>query len=355
MHLLRDKPAGRFSPGCLFRPNSVAVIGAESQVGRQVLANLRAGGFKGALPRPMALTDIAALPAAPDLAVFATPPTPELLAALAAKGTFAAVVVCGADGLADPARRGRVRVLGPESFGIAVPSIGLNASRAHLPVPAGRLGLVSQSASLCRTVLDWAQPNGVGFSHIVGIGGRADIGFGLVLDWMSRDPGTGAILLDIRQLREPPRLPVRRTRRLPAAAGGGDPPRHPAGGPQRRGGTRLRGGAAARRRAVRHQPRGPADRRRDPGPRAPGAQRDAGIVTNAIGRRPDGRRCGAARRAAAGVAKSCTWSRTKSARLAELATSASAAPGVGGVLVVHAPTGDAGQTAIASLAACRDR
>ena len=31
---------------------------------------------------------------------------------------------------------------------------------------------------------------------------RADIGFGLVLDWLSRDPGTGAILLDIRQLRD---------------------------------------------------------------------------------------------------------------------------------------------------------
>ena len=60
---------------------------------------------------------------------------------------------------------------------------------------------MSQSAALCRAVLDWAQPNGVGFSHIVGIGGNADIGFGLVLDWMSRDPGTGAILLDIRQIK----------------------------------------------------------------------------------------------------------------------------------------------------------
>ena len=92
-------------------------------------------------------------------------------------------------------------MLGPGSFGIAVPGIGLNASRAHLPPPVGRVGLVSQSAALCRMVLDWAQPNGVGFSHIVGIGGRADIGFGVVLDWLSRDPGTGAILLEIKELR----------------------------------------------------------------------------------------------------------------------------------------------------------
>ena len=48
------------------------------------------------------------------------------------------------------------------------------------------------------SVLDWAEPNGVGFSYVVGTGGNADIGFGLVLDWLSRDADTGAILLDIR-------------------------------------------------------------------------------------------------------------------------------------------------------------
>ena len=178
------------------------MLGATSAVGGQVMANLQVGGFKGAVFAADAPEAIVALPSAPDLAIIATPPAPDLLPALAAKGTFAAVVVCGADGLSDPARRAGVRVLGPELFGIAVPGIGLNASRAHLPPPAGRIGLVSQSASLCRTVLDWAQPNGVGFSHIVGIGERADIGFGLVLDWLSRDPGTGAILLDIRRLRD---------------------------------------------------------------------------------------------------------------------------------------------------------
>ena len=94
-----------------------------------------------------------------------------------------------------------MRVLGPGSFGLAVPGIGLNASRAHLPPPAGRLGLVSQSAALCRAVLDWASPNGVGFSHIVGVGNNHDIGYGMVLDWLSRDPGTGAILLDIRRIK----------------------------------------------------------------------------------------------------------------------------------------------------------
>ena len=205
MPLLPLRPAGRFSPARLFHPGSVAVIGGGSPEGRQVLANLQSGGFKGEILQLDADdgSDFAALAKAPDLAVLATPPgaVPMTLAALAAKGTFAAVVIGMAEGLADPVRRSGVRVLGPGSFGIVVPAIGLNASRAHLPPPAGRLGLVSQSAALCRAVLDWAQPNGVGFSHIVGIGGNADIGFGLVLDWLSRDAGTGAILLDIRHLK----------------------------------------------------------------------------------------------------------------------------------------------------------
>ena len=64
------------------------------------------------------------------------------------------------------------------------------------------MALVSQSAALCRAVIDWAGPNGVGFSHIIGIGGNHDLGFGPALDWLSRDPGTGAILLEIRQLKD---------------------------------------------------------------------------------------------------------------------------------------------------------
>jgi acetyltransferase len=214
MNLNRPKPFGRFSPDRLFAPDQIAVIGAGTGAGSQVMANLMAGGFKGAIMPVdpvlkavngvLAYPDIAALPVAPDLAVVASP-TPAIapaLADLAARNCFAAVVT----GVAPELRRDTLpygmRVLGPGSFGIAVPAIGLNASRAHLPVLPGRLALVSQSAALCRAVLDWAGPNGVGFSHVVGIGGNLNIGFGLVLDWLARDPGTGTILLDIRAIRD---------------------------------------------------------------------------------------------------------------------------------------------------------
>ncbi|HVC61975.1 MAG TPA: GNAT family N-acetyltransferase [Acetobacteraceae bacterium] len=201
MTVPRLNPAGRFNPDALFRPRSVAVIGAGTEAGAQIAVNLRLGAFRGQI---QAVETMAALSGAPDLAILAGPPATIVpaLEALAAAGCFAALVPDAADGLGAAAQRTGVRVLGPNSFGVAVPGIGLNATRAHIPPPPGRLALVSQSAALCRAVIDWAGPNGVGFSHIVGIGDNADIGFGRVLDWLSRDPGTGAILLDIRRLKD---------------------------------------------------------------------------------------------------------------------------------------------------------
>ncbi len=201
MTVPRLSPAGRFNPDSLFRPRSVAVIGASTQAGTQISANLGLGAFRGTV---QSVENAADLSGAPDLAVLAGPPDSVVPAieALAAAGCYAAIVPGPADGLHDAIQRTGVHLLGPQSFGIAVPAIGLNATRSHILPPAGRLGLVSQSAALCRTVIDWAGPNGVGFSHVVGIGGNADIGFGRVLDWLCRDPNTGAILLDIRRLKD---------------------------------------------------------------------------------------------------------------------------------------------------------
>ena len=214
MPMLTRALPGRFHPEALFRPKSVAVLGAQTPAGAQVMRNMLAAGFKGAvLPVGTGLASvsgvlaypaIADLPLAPDLAVICTPDAEvhQAIRDLAARGTRAGIVMGMQGGLRAVAGETGLRVLGPGSFGLAVPGIGLDATRGHLPLLAGRIALVSQSAALCRAVLDWAEPNGVGFSHIVGVGGNDDIGFGLVMDWLSRDGGTGAILLDIRRLKD---------------------------------------------------------------------------------------------------------------------------------------------------------
>ncbi len=201
MTVPRPAPAGRFSPENLFRPRSIAVVGAGSEIGAQIMANLAVGGFTGDV---QAVQHVAELDVATDLAVLALPAEAiaSAVAALPARGCFTAIIPGPASDLAALAERTGVRLLGPHSFGLAVPALGLNASRSHIAPPTGRIALVSQSASLSRAVIDWAGPNGVGFSHVVGLGGNADLGFSLVLDWLSRDPGTGSILLDIRRLKD---------------------------------------------------------------------------------------------------------------------------------------------------------
>jgi acetyltransferase len=186
----------------IFRPRTIAIAGADTQDGRCLMANLAAGGFGGEVQimAPGGPT----LRGPPDLAVVASPPARigEDLAALAAAGCGAAIVTGHLADPGGPAGRSGLRVLGPSSFGLAVPSIGLNATLSHIPPPQGHIALVTQSASLARAVVDWAGPNGVGFSHVVGLGGNTDIGFGLTLDWLSRDPDTRLILLDIRRVRQ---------------------------------------------------------------------------------------------------------------------------------------------------------
>ena len=198
MTIPRLAPAGRFNPACLFHPRSVALIGQESP---DIRAHLALGGFKGGVE---AVERVADLTTVPDLAIIATKsehviPTME---ALAAKGCFAGIVPVAGPNLSDAARRTGVRVMGPNAFGLAVPGIGLNASLAHIAVPPGRLALVSQSVGLTRAIIDWAGPNGVGFSHVIGVGDNTDIGFGMALDWLASDSGTGAILMEIHHLKD---------------------------------------------------------------------------------------------------------------------------------------------------------
>ena len=214
----------------LFRPRSVAVVGATNRpqrVGNVIMRNLLAGGFDGPImpvnPRQqsvagvLAYPDVASLPRTPDLAILCTPPQtiPDIVDELGARGTPAALVVArGLGALRDDrnrtleertlaaARRHRVRLLGGATLGILVPGIGLNASFSRVRALPGDLGFVSQSDALGTLVLDWAHPRRIGFSHFISLGDSTDVGFGEVLDYLGSDPDTRAILLYIEALRE---------------------------------------------------------------------------------------------------------------------------------------------------------
>jgi len=100
------------------------------------------------------------------------------------------------------ARRHGTRILGPNCVGLLVPGIGLDASFAHVPAAPGRLAFVSQSGALCTAVLDWARSHGVGFSCFASLGNSIDVDVGDVLDYLSGDAGTAAVLLYVEGLVE---------------------------------------------------------------------------------------------------------------------------------------------------------
>jgi acetyltransferase len=207
----------------LYNPQSIAIIGASNTpgtVGYALVENLK-GRFKGRLDlvhpthRMIAGQAVTAriedLENTPDLALIATPPetVPDMVLLLGAKGCRVAVVVAAGMGRSDPTlpdalRRAAfahdVRIVGPSSVGIAVPAIGMNASFAvDMPKP-GKLALVSQSGALMGAVIDWALNENIGFSSLISLGEKSDVDFANVVDHLSSDVHTRAILLCIERI-----------------------------------------------------------------------------------------------------------------------------------------------------------
>ncbi|MBO1074502.1 bifunctional acetate--CoA ligase family protein/GNAT family N-acetyltransferase [Roseomonas marmotae] len=206
-----SQPQRRFRAASLFRPRSVVLLGDAALDETAILArNLAAGGFQGQLYSVgcqqhglVPASGIEELPEAPDLAVLCLPPAEQKAAmtALASKGCFAAIVPVASPDLAAVSAATGVHAFGAHSFGLCLPSIGLNASLSHLQPQPGRLALLCQSGAMARTIIDWAAGENLGFSHIVGIGTNQGAGFAMVLDWLARDALAGAVLLDIRRIK----------------------------------------------------------------------------------------------------------------------------------------------------------
>ncbi len=213
----------------LLAPRSVALVGAterEGALGRIVWRNLAAGGLRGGLyPVNLKYREVFGAKVARrladigepvDLAVVVTPAAtvPGIIEDAARAGIKAAVVLSSGFAEAGPsgrklqdemlaaARRGGVRVLGPNCLGLMRTDAGLNATFARTPARRGKLGLVSQSGAVCTAILDWAAHALVGFSSVVSLGGAADVDFGEILDFLVADPETDAILLYIEGIRD---------------------------------------------------------------------------------------------------------------------------------------------------------
>ncbi len=88
-----------------------------------------------------------------------------------------------------------INILGPNCLGFLTPDISLNASFAEgLPV-IGRIAVISQSGALAVAIMDKAREENIGFSSVVSIGNKMQIGAAELIEYFRKDKNTDVIAL----------------------------------------------------------------------------------------------------------------------------------------------------------------
>ena len=156
-----------------------------------------------------AYPNVKALPEQVDLAIVVTPAhtVPGVIQECVDVGIKGAIIISagfkerGPEGakleaeILEIARRGNMRIIGPNCLGVMRPLGGLNATFASAMARPGNVGFISQSGALCTAVLDWSFKENVGFSSFISIGSMLDGGWGDLIDYLGRDPNTHSIVI----------------------------------------------------------------------------------------------------------------------------------------------------------------
>jgi acetyltransferase len=206
----------------IFAPKSVAVIGATEtpgSVGRTIVWNLISSTFGGTIypvnPKRASILGIKAYPSLSDvpevvdLIVVVTPAKsiPGIIKEAVDLGVKSAIIISagfketGPEGaelerqILEQARRGNMRIIGPNCLGVMSPISGLNATFATTIARPGSVGFISQSGALCTAILDWSLRENVGFSSFVSIGSMLDVDWSDLIYYLGDDPHTKSIVI----------------------------------------------------------------------------------------------------------------------------------------------------------------
>ena len=213
----------------LFRPASIAVIGASNRpgkVGMSLFRNLISCGYQGivypvnpawkSVSGVRCYPDVRSLPEAPELGIVIVPAAAvagavDELGRSGAKGAivisagFREVGEVGAaleEQLVAKVREHSMSLVGPNCFGVfnTDPAVGLNATFSESLPPVGNIAFVSQSGALGAGILKYGADEGIGFSRFVSVGNRAGVDENDLLTSLDRDPRTRVILLYVESL-----------------------------------------------------------------------------------------------------------------------------------------------------------
>ena len=213
----------------IFRPNSVAVIGASNRVGtvgHDLFRNILLSGYCGTLypvnPKATSIagvhayTSVGEVPDEIDLALIMVPAAAvaPVLEECGQKGVRGAVIVTagfkevGPEGAelerraVEVARKHKIALVGPNCLGVinTDADVLLNASFARCMPTHGNIAFLSQSGALCAGILDYARGRNIGFSKFISVGNKADVTEIDLLRYLAEDDSTDVILMYLETL-----------------------------------------------------------------------------------------------------------------------------------------------------------
>jgi len=215
-----------------FNPKSVAIVGASSAPGKLsgiILESLKISGFAGSVypvnPKYKTVAgfkcykSLADIKKEVDVAVFALPAgaVPDALTEAAGRVKGAIVIgggfgEAGMDGAAlegrlkDIAKKGGIRVIGPNCMGIYDTASKLDTffipnGRIKRPLPGG-ISIVSQSGSFAVTAMDELAAEKIGVARVISYGNRADVNEADCLEFLADDEHTKAVVLYIESVED---------------------------------------------------------------------------------------------------------------------------------------------------------
>src|SRR5512136_2081025 len=211
----------------IFKPKSIAVIGASETIGSagyRIFRNLIGSGYEGvvfpvntkreSIQGVQAYPTINHVPKVVDLAIIVTPATVvcDIVEQCGIRGIKGILIISagfkeiGPEGVAREQRLLELKkkyglsIVGPNCVGFILPYLNLNATFAGSMPSKGNIALFSQSGAICGAILDWAQSAKVGFSSFISVGSMLDVDFGDLIDYFARDPYTRSIVLYIEAI-----------------------------------------------------------------------------------------------------------------------------------------------------------
>lgn len=196
------------------------------KIGYEILQNILVQGYTGKVypinpetPMIMGLKtqpSVLAVKDDIDLAIIAVPAefVPKVMTECAKKKVKGAIVISSGfgetgekgklleDEVLQIARKGGMRLIGPNTLGYKDPIDNLDAAFVFgMPRP-GEIALISQSGALCIGMIYYANGEHIGLSRVISVGNKADVDDADLIDYLNNDPSTKVIAMYIEGIKD---------------------------------------------------------------------------------------------------------------------------------------------------------